>query len=139
MGLHLFDIFTRYFRKLLENGFNLFQRSLQQWFLVSCDIHAWSGFKASIFVGFFISTLTVVNENCCCSRFQRKQNRLFLCMYQVEMEFLYFQNLKSVLLTSKYKSPYGDNAKEYLKSRMLLIIWDMWFLYIQRLDLIHIH
>lgn len=77
----IFFIFslTRYFRKLLENTFNLFQRSQQQSSLLHCCIYAWSGFKTSIFVGFFLtSTGTAVNENYWCSRVQMKQNRLFL-------------------------------------------------------------
>lgn len=73
----IFLIFSlsRYFRKLLENAVNLFQRSQQQRFLLHCYSHAWPGFKISIFVFFFYFlyiNCTAVNENDWCSRLQMK-------------------------------------------------------------------
>lgn len=53
---------TRYFRKLLESAFNLFQRSQKQRFLLHCYIHAWPGFKISIFVGFFFFLTSTVQQ-----------------------------------------------------------------------------
>lgn len=41
----------------------------------------------------------------------------------IEIEFSYFLNQKSVLLSDKYEWTHGDNRTEYLKSRMLWTIW----------------
>lgn len=75
---------TRYFRKLLEIAFNLFQRSQQQRFLLHCYVHTWSAFAISISAGYiyiFEINCTAANEKYWCSRLQMKQDRLFLHVY----------------------------------------------------------
>lgn len=62
-GACIFLIFslTRYFRKLLENAFDLSQRSQKQRELLHC--YSWPGFKISIFVCvFFFFFLTAVQR-----------------------------------------------------------------------------
>ena len=55
-----------------------------------------------------------------------------LCVWGcLEIEFPYFLNWKSVLFSDKYEWLHGKNGTEYLKSRMLGTVQDVWFLYIQ--------
>ena len=55
-----------------------------------------------------------------------------LCVWGcLEIEFPYFLNWKSILFSDKYEWLHGKNGTEYLKSRMLGTVQDVWFLYIQ--------
>lgn len=119
---------TRYFRKLLESAFNLFQRSQKQRFLLHCYIHAWPGFKISIFVGFFFffwhQPYSSEWKLLVFKAADEIGPTVSLCVLGcIEIEFSYFLNQKSVLLSDKYEWPHGDNRTEYLKLRMLWTIW----------------
>ena len=139
-GACIFLIFslTRYFRKLLENAFNLFQRSRQQRFLLHCYVHAWPGFKISIFVGFFFFFFfwhQLYSSEWKLLAFKAADEiglTVALCVWGcLEIEFPYFLNWKSILFSDKYEWLHGKNGTEYLKSRMLGTVQDVWFLYIQ--------
>ena len=136
-GAFIYLIFslTRYFRKLLKNAFNLFQRSQQQRFLLHCYVHAWPGFKISIFVGFFFFWHQLYSSEWKLLAFKAADEiglTVALCVWGcLEIEFPYFLIWKSVLFSDKYEWLHGKNGTEYLKSRMLGTVQDVWFLYIQ--------
>lgn len=106
---------TRYFRKLLENAFNLFQRSWQQRFLLHSYVHAWPGFKISIFVDFFFWHQLYGSEwkSLAFKAAGKIGLAVALCVLGcLEIEFPYFLNWKSILFSDKYEWLHGKNGTE---------------------------
>lgn len=105
---------TRDFRRLLENTLNLFQRSLQQSFLLHCSMLGQTLKLQSLCIFFLTSTLTAVNENCALKSVDETVKALSLHTLShryIEIECLHFLNRKPVLLHDRYESVHGTEEE----------------------------
>lgn len=107
---HILLIFSlmRDFRRLLENTLNLFQRSLQQSFLLHCSMLGQTLKLQSVLFFFLTSTITAVNENCVLKAVDETEKTLSLhALAHMEIEHPRFLNRKWVLLCDRYESVHG--------------------------------